>query len=341
MAARLADIALQAGVSEATVSRVLNDKPGVAPETRRTVLTALDVLGYERPGRLRSRGRLVGLVTADLTNPIFAAFVQTIETTLGRSGYACVVCSQLPGGCNEGEQIELLVNHGVSGIIFVSGQHSDASASHEYYRQLSQRRLPMSLINGSNDGIVAASVRCDDEAAAILAVDHLLALGHRRVGLAVGPERYTPTQGKIAGYREAIQRASLNPTTAEFIECAHFTVEGGQLATLRLLDRGCTAVVCGSDLMALGAIRAIRARGLRVPADVCVIGFDDSPLLAFTDPPLTTVWQPVRAMAEAAVRALIDAMQGQSASRTEYVFRPELVVRESTTGLRPRTYSVG
>jgi Periplasmic binding protein-like domain len=114
------------------------------------------------------------------------------------------------------------------------------------------------------------------------------------------------------------------------ISLSLFGVEGGAAAAGRLLDRGVTGIVCGSDLMALGAIREARSRGLRVPADVSIVGYDDSPLVAFTDPPLTTVRQPVSAMAVAGVRALIDEINGHPAPHSEYVFSPELVVRGST-----------
>jgi LacI family repressor for deo operon, udp, cdd, tsx, nupC, and nupG len=113
-----------------------------------------------------------------------------------------------------------------------------------------------------------------------------------------------------------------------------FGVEGGAAAAGRLLDRGVTGFVCGSDLMALGAIREARSRGLDVPADVSVVGYDDSPLIAFTHPPLTTVRQPVAAMAVAAVRALVDEINGHPAPHSEYVFSPELVVRGSTAALK-------
>jgi alanine racemase len=116
----------------------------------------------------------------------------------------------------------------------------------------------------------------------------------------------------------------------EMVELSLFGVEGGFAAAGRLLDRGVTGIVCGSDLMALGAVRAARFRGLSVPGDVSIIGYDDSPLIAFTDPPLTTLRQPVREMSVAAVRALVDEINGHAAPRSEYVFRPELVVRAST-----------
>jgi alanine racemase len=333
MRARLSDIAQQAEVSEATVSRVLNDRPGVSTETRQAVLTALDVLGYERPARLRKRSAgLVGLVVPELDNPIFPMFAQIIESALAQQGYTPVLCTQTPGGVTEDEYVEMLLDRQVSGIVFVSGLHADTSADHDRYRKLIARPLPIVLVNGYVPGIEAPFVSCDDRAAGELAVSHLVALGHRRIGLISGPDRFIPVQRKVAGYRAAmrdlvgVDDAELD----ELISLSLFGVEGGHAAAARLLDRGATGIVCGSDLMALGAIRAARQRGLSVPGQVSVVGYDDSPLIAFTDPPLTTVRQPVRAMAVAAVRALVDEIRGHASPNSEYVFRPELVVRTST-----------
>jgi LacI family transcriptional regulator, repressor for deo operon, udp, cdd, tsx, nupC, and nupG len=333
---RLSDIAHQAGVSEATVSRVLNDKPGVASDTRDAVLTALDVLGYERPARLRRRSAgLIGLVVPELVNPIFPAFAQVIDTALASNGYTPVLCTQTPGGIHEEDFVSMLCEHGVSGIIFISGEHADTLADHSSYQALVERRLPIVLVNGYAKDIDAPYISTDDAAAAELAVQHLRALGHRRVGLAVGPERFVPAVRKIAGFRRAMRDLASAEELDSWVEQSIFSVEGGQAAALRLVERGCTAIVCGSDLMALGAIRGVRSLGLEVPDDVSVVGYDDSAFVAFTDPPLTTVHQSVQAMAEAAVRALIDEINGQPAPRTEYVFRPELVVRGSTTRVRP------
>ncbi|MEO3743916.1 LacI family DNA-binding transcriptional regulator [Plantactinospora sp. B5E13] len=333
MRARLADIAAQAEVSEATVSRVLNDRPGVAPETRQSVLTALDVLGYERPARLRKRSAgLVGLVVPELENPIFPAFAQVIESGLAQAGYTSVLCTQTPGGVTEDEYVEMLLDRQVSGIVFVSGLHADTSADHARYRTLIARPLPVVLVNGYVPNIPAPFVSCDDREAGELAVAHLVALGHRRIGLITGPARYVPVQRKVAGYKAAMKRllGLADEELDELAELSLFGVEGGEVAAARLLDRGVTGLVCGSDLMALGAIRAARQRGLSVPADLSVVGYDDSPLMAFTDPPLTTMRQPVTAMAVAAVRALVDEINGHAAPHSEYTFRPELVVRGST-----------
>ncbi len=330
-APRLADIAEQARVSEATVSRVLNGKAGVAAATRHKVLAALDVLGYERPVRLRRKSNgLVGLLIPELTNPIFPAFAQVIEQALAGHGYTPVLCTQTPGGATEDELVEQLEERGVTGIVFLSGLHADASADPARYLRLAARGVPFVLINGYNEHVSAPFVSPDDRAAAGMAVRHLAELGHERIGLAIGPTRYVPSRRKEEGFRAALAALGFADDCEQVIQRTLFTVEGGHAAGGALLDRGCTGIVCGSDPMALGVIRAARERGLRVPEDVSVVGFDDSPLIPFTDPPLTTVRQPVRAMATAAVGALLEAVGGNPVERTEFVFQPELVVRGST-----------
>ncbi|MFG3472206.1 LacI family DNA-binding transcriptional regulator [Streptomyces sp. NPDC047982] len=335
-APRLSDIAGRAAVSEATVSRVLNGKPGVADATRRRVLAALDVLGYEHPVRPRRRSAgLIGLVTPELTNPIFPAFAQSVEQVLAGHGYTPVLCTQMPGGATEDELVEQLVERGVDGIVFLSGLHADLSADPARYAALVERGVPFVLINGYNERISAPFVSSDDVAAVRMAVGHLADLGHRRIGLAIGPQRYVPARRKREGFVEAaVDLLGLDRAEAELLVCTTlFSVEGGQVAAGALLDRGCTGIVCGSDLMALGVVRAARDRGLHVPRDVSAVGFDDSQLIAFTDPPLTTVRQPVHAMAGAAVSALLEEIGGSPVQRTEYVFQPDLVVRGSTAAV--------
>ncbi|WP_250444220.1 LacI family DNA-binding transcriptional regulator [Actinotalea sp. C106] len=327
---RLKDLAEQAGVSTATVSRVLNGKAGVATQTRTAVLAALDVLGYDRPEKLRTRSEgLVGLIVPELDNPVFPALAQAVESTLSERGYTPLLCTQSPGGTTEDEYVEMLIEHGVDGIVFVSGRHADTAASHERYHRLHSRGLPIVLVNGFAEGVDAPSVSTDDAVAVDLAVRHLSSLGHTSIGLAIGPDRYIPARRKLGAFTAALER--LGQTDApDHVVTTLFTVEGGQAAGGELIDSGHTAIVCGSDLMALGAIRAARSRGLRVPEDLSVVGFDDSPLIAFTDPPLTTVRQPVAPMGRAAVSALVSEINGAKVPRTELLFHPELIVRGST-----------
>lgn len=329
--ARLADIARHAEVSEATVSRVLNGKPGVADATRQAVLISLDVLGYDRPSRLqRKSAGLVGLIIPELLNPIFPAFAQIIETSLARSGYTPVLCTQTPGGVHEDEYVQMLLDRGVSGIIYISGLHADTAQSPRRYVTQRERGLPVVFVNGFCEGVDAPFLSTDDSSAVTVSVAHLVTMGHRRIGLAIGPERFVPVRRKVAGFREALRTMLDIEDPDEFIEHSFFSVEGGAAAADALIARGVTAVVAGSDLMALGAIRAARSAGLRVPEDLSVIGYDDSLLVAFTDPPLTTVRQSVQTMSEAAVQALLAEIAGTPGPHTEYLFEPELVVRGST-----------
>jgi LacI family transcriptional regulator, repressor for deo operon, udp, cdd, tsx, nupC, and nupG len=326
------DIAARAGVSEATVSRVLNEKP-VSQTTRDKVLVAIDVLGYERPPRLRRKTTgLVGLVVPELTNPVFPLFAQHIETALATHGYTPVLCTQTPGGLHEDEYVQMLLEHGTSGIIFVSGIHAIAEADTERYDRLIAGGTPIVLVNGHQATVNAPSLSYDDKTAVQLGMAHLRQLGHSRIGLAVGPARYTPAIRRIAAFQEA---AELDARLSGVIEHTQYTVEGGAAAAHALLDEGVTGILCGSDVMAMGAIRAARSRGLRIPDDVSVIGSDDGMLAQFSDPPLTTIRQDVVAMSAAAVRALLEEIDGTPSPRREHLFAPELIVRGSTAP--PRT----
>lgn len=330
MQTRLADIAQQAQVSTATVSRVLNGRPGVSGGTRQAVLAALDVLGYERPASLTTKSvGLVGLVVPELTNPVFPAFVDAIEQCLTEERFTPVLCTQSPGGTSEDRYVEVLLEHAVNGIVFVSGLHADKQANLGRYQRLRNSGVPIVLVNGYNEEIDAPFVSTDDAAAIDASVDHLVALGHRRIGLAIGPDRFVPTRRKVAAFAAALVRHGLDDGEVH-VSSSLYTAEGGQAAATDLLDSQHTAIICGSDLMAFGAVRAARSNGLRVPEDVSVVGYDDSLLVAFADPPLTTVRQPVDAICRAAVDALLAEMRGEKPSRVEQLFAPELVVRGST-----------
>lgn len=330
--ARISKIARRAGVSEATVSRVLNNKPNVAAATRQAVLDSADVLGMEAARSTLRSGRLIGLIIPELSNPIFPALAQVIEQALSGRGYTPVLCTQTAGGSTEDGLVEMLVGQGVAGIVFVSGLHANADADTGRYEKLAERRIPFILINGFNEKISAPFISPDDRAAMRMAVQHLVQLGHERIGLAVGQQRFVPVKRKVEGFIAALQQllGRSAEESQKFIHHTLFTVEGGHAAGDVLLERGCTAIVCGSDMMALGAVRAVRERGLHVPEHVSVVGFDGSPLMAFTEPKLTTIRQPVEAMAAAAVDTLLEELKEGSALRGELLFHPELVVRGST-----------
>ncbi|WP_328726350.1 LacI family DNA-binding transcriptional regulator [Streptomyces sp. NBC_00259] len=330
MTRRLAQVANKVGVSEATVSRVLNGKPGVSDATRQAVLTALDVLGYERPTQLRGeRARLVGLVLPELQNPIFPAFAEVIGGALAQQGLTPVLCTQTKGGVSEEDYVDLLLQQQVSGVVFAGGLFAQADAPHDHYRRLADRKIPVVLVNASIDNLHFPCIACDDAVAVEQAWRHLSSLGHERIGLVLGPPDHMPSRRKRAA-AQAAARAAGRELPEEFLECSMFSLEGGQAAATRLIDRGVTGIICASDPLALGAVRATRRRGLTVPGDVSVVGYDDSAFMSCTEPPLTTVRQPIEAMGRAAVELLCAQIQGGVVPPDELLFEPELVVRGST-----------
>ncbi|MEV6317700.1 LacI family DNA-binding transcriptional regulator [Streptomyces sp. NPDC051776] len=330
MTRRLAEVAQKVGVSEATVSRVLNGKPGVSEGTRQAVLSALDVLGYERPTQLRGeRARLVGLVLPELQNPIFPAFAEVVGGALGRLGLTPVLCTQTKGGVSEADYVDLLLQQHVSGVVFAGGHYALADGPHEHYRHLADRRIPVVLINGTVGGLGFPGVSCDDAVAVEQAWRHLTSLGHERIGLVLGSSGHVPSERKLAAAR-SLAACHAGGLPDDRVARTMFSLEGGQAAAGRLLDAGVTGFVCASDPMALGVVRAVRRRGLSVPGDVSVVGYDDSAFMNCTEPPLTTVRQPIDAMGRAAVELLSAQIGGHFVTRDELLFEPELVVRGST-----------
>ena len=304
---RLADVAKKVGVSEATVSRVLNGKAGVSASTREAVLTALDVLGYERPTQLRGeRARLIGLVLPELQNPIFPALAEVVGGALAQRGFTPVLCTRTAGGLSEADYVAMLLDQHVSGVVFAGGHFAEQAAPHDHYRLLRSRGIPVVLFNAAIDNLDFPCVATDDVTAAGQAFTHLASLGHQRIGLVVGPQDHMPSRRKLAAFTELAARACGAAPSGEAarapVEHALFSLEGGQAATTRLLRHGITGVICGSDVLALGAVRAVRRAGLSVPGDVSVVGYDDSAFMNCTDPPLTTVRQPIESMGKAARR---------------------------------------
>jgi DNA-binding LacI/PurR family transcriptional regulator len=327
-ARRLAEVAKKVGVSEATVSRVLNGKAGVSDSTRETVLTALDVLGYERPSKLRGqRARLIGLVVPEVQNPIFPALAEVIGANLAQRGFTPVLCTRAAGGMSEANYVDMLLEQHASGVVFAGGNYHEAAAPHEHYRLLRARGVPVVLINAAVENLGFPCVATDDASAAVQAFTHLSALGHDRIGLVLGPEDHMPSRRKLAAFTEVADRAGIAATP---VEHALYSLESGQAATARMLRQGVTGLICASDVLALGAIRAVRRAGLSVPGDVSVVGYDDSAWLNCTDPPLTTVRQPIESMGKSAVALLVNQMETVIAHPEELLFEPELVVRGST-----------
>ncbi len=319
----ITEVAARAQVSEATVSRVVNRRPGVAGRTRDAVEQAMTELGYEPA----NRGQIVAMITPWLSNPFFAEVAELTEAALAPHGLRGVVCPALPGGVQEREFVTALADHGIAAVVFLSASNTVDNADPETYQVLASRRIPFVGVNGGFDGHEAPVFSSDDALAAEIAVDHLYGLGHRRIGMAAGPRGNRPAERRVRGFLAALDRRGLPdaPVVRQV-----YTVEGGQSAAAVLLDQGVTAIVAASDYMALGAIRGARRAGRSVPGDVSVVGYDGTMITEFVDPPLTTVRQPTDRLAKEVARAVVALVTNREVPSGELLFSPELVVRSST-----------
>lgn len=327
----MADIAVHAGVSTATVSRVFNGVGQVSDETRRKVLTAIDELGYDRPTPERTPDTpTIGVIVPELTNPIFAAFAHHLQEEVARAGGIAMIRSQTPGATSEFDHLSSLLEHRASGLIFVSGRHADLLADLGPYHEVVARSIPLVTINGTRAEIPAPDFSTDDTLGIRAAITHLHELGHSRIALLTGRTHIVPALRKAEAFTQVMEE--LVGDHSPIIEETFYTYEAAAAHTNGLIERGVTAIVTGSDLQALGAIRTITSLGLSVPEDISVIGFDDSFLMSHLSPGLTTVHQPVPAIVAAAVRNLFEALAtpDYTPEHADYVFSPDLVVRATT-----------
>ncbi|MFP1603178.1 LacI family DNA-binding transcriptional regulator [Microbacterium sp. 2216-1] len=322
---RLSEIAALAGVSEATVSRVLNRKYGVAQKTRDQVEAALREVGYERS----VKGEIVLILTPSLKGIIFSEMSDEIETRLSPHGLRAVVCPVYPGTIAEQDYVEMLIDKGIAGAIFLSSSNTLRTSDPVAHQLLESRGVPFLTINGPFSAVDAPAISTDDWQAAELSVAHLYELGHRRIGMMAGPAGNIPADRRVEGYLSSMDSRGL--TDAEdLVVRVHYSIDGGRSAADELLNAGATAIIASSDDMALGAYRAIRRRGLEVPGDVSVIGYNDTYMLEFTDPPLTSVRQPIETIAELCTRTLVTMVHDRPVRTEETLVEPELRVRRST-----------
>jgi len=332
MRPKLADVAQRAEVSEATVSRVLNGRPGVADGTRRRVLDVMGDLGYRDVPSLADRTEVVGIVTPELENPVFALFAQSLQSNLAIRGFLPVVCSATSETVNEQDYLDHFVASRAAGAIVVNGRYAQPEVGYDAYLDVRNSGLPLVLVNGINDASPLPAIAIDLKAATAAAVRHLVTLGHRKIGMVVGPIRYSTSLDMIEGWRGAAGRLGVSCEDSMISETV-FTFEGGQAGSAQLLEAGATGIIAANDLMAAGVIAAVRAWGGAVPDDVSVIGFDGTPPMSYTSPRLTTMRQPIDRMSAAATELLADSIGGNGVSQTQ-VFAPELVVGRSTGPVR-------
>jgi DNA-binding LacI/PurR family transcriptional regulator len=325
--ASLRDVARVAGVSLATASRVARGLDAVRPATRARVEEAMRELLYVPPGRKPATGA-IGLLVPELANPLFSALAQAIEARAIEAGLATILCNTTSVAFREADYVHMLLDRRVDGMIFVSCEMTNLGGDHQHYGRLVEEGARLVFVNGAPDGLEVPSVSIDERHAGYVATQHLISLGHRRIGFVAGPALYLPTREKAAGRAEALRDAGLSDG---LVAHGGFSFESGRRALCTLLaGNDPTAVICSSDVIAIGVVQEARAAGLRVPEDLSVVGCDGIDAAYWVDPPLTTVEQPIKAIAATAVELLQSVMAEPATFRPRVLLQPKLRVGRST-----------
>jgi LacI family transcriptional regulator len=330
------DVAEHAGVSLSTVSYVLNDTGSVAPARRNRVLDAVKVLEYSPNESARSLRRhgpsTIGMVVPDLTNTFFAMVAEGVQRAASERDVLVILVVPGTGELSEEKQVELLRSQRISGVIYLSGTGSMPASIFELARS-----GPVVLVDEQIPGMDLPAVVCDSRRGAREVAAHVLEQGHRRVAVLGGPPALWTAQQRLAGYREALAGAGLDPDSVPVYHGDYGQESGHELASAALhADPNLTALICANDLMAIGAIEYCREAGLSVPNDISVVGFDDLPFSSVLTPRLTSVRQPAREMGARAASVLFDILDETDTGQLE-LLRAAVQLRESVGAPKVRS----
>lgn len=324
------DVARLAGVSTATVSRALNGTGQIAPPTRAAIEAAVEQLGYRANTIARSlvtkSTQTIALLLPDIANPFYAALVSGIQQHALSHGYTMLLCTTEGEAEREEQYLSLLRAQQVDGAL-VDGLRLPPDRIARFVKD----GFPIVCLDRDVDSDSIPLVQVDNRLGGRLATEHLIGLGHSRIGHVTGAQDLGISEERLAGYNEALAAAGIQADPRLVAE-GRFTEESGYEGARALLEASpdVTAVFAANDLSALGVLNALAESGRRVPGDVSVVGFDDLRLSAFTTPSLTTIKQPAAEIAQLATELLIGLTRGEPAGKVRHVLEPTLVVRGST-----------
>lgn len=338
MAVTIKDVAREAGVSVGTASQALRDSPAVRETTRRRVLAVSKRLRYQPSalarGLVTRRTHTVGLLISDISNPFFIRAVRAVEDAAQKNGYNVILCNTDEDPSKETQYLRVLVEKRVDGIILAT-----TAGSLQAVRDVRWRRIPLVLFDRELPNVSIDTVKVDSVLGGRLATEHLLGLGHRRIAIIHGPVVRSTGAERLRGYLLALRAAGLRPEPA-LIREGNFKQDSGRELTRTLLEMSPrpTALFCTNNLMTVGAMQTLQERGVRIPTDLSLVGYDDMEWWMLTRPPLTTVGQPVYDLGREAMRLLLAQIEANSRRRPQRVIlKPELLPRESCGPPAPMT----
>ena len=328
--ANIYDVAKKAGVSVATVSRVINNEKYVAPKTRERVLKALNETGFipnaNASSLTKKRTNILAVVIPDLTNPFFTEIIRGIEDQTAQRKMAVIVANTDENPTKERRVIRFLMEKRVDALVIASAARTTTEISPLLYRG----GVPLVLLDRQLKGLQADLVRSDDKGGAKILVNYLAGLGHRRIGFITGKKGISTTKSRLDGYLDAMKAHGLIPEPELIVE-GDFQQKGGREAIFKLLElpEPPTAVIASNNLEAIGVLGALREKGMDVPRDLSLVCFDDIELASQVYPFLTVVAQPVRTMGTVAAQLALERLEGEAGKEREVVMQMTLLERKS------------
>jgi len=325
----ISDVAKVAGVSKQTVSRVINDRPDVADETRRYIKDVILKLGYQPDPIAQSMKGItqtLGCITPNLSDFSFSSIIQAAQAEALKKGFF-ILTGSAQSEFDVPPLLKQILNRRVDGLLVINPRDDGRN---RHFLSLAEQNFPMVYLKNSPMGDPVSAVYLDDKLGGYLATKHLIELGHSEIVIIQGNRNEECTNERFAGYLDAFAEAG-RATNPSLITQGDWSAVSGKLAVQNLLERkiNFSAVFAQNDLMAVGAISALREADLHVPQDISVVGFDDIPLSSFFAPPLTTIRQPMSKFGQIGAQLLIDAIRKPDSSRQTIVLKPELIIRNS------------
>lgn len=327
---KMRDVAEHAGVSVSTVSHVINETRHVSTDTRQRVLGAMNTLNYQ-PNRLARSLRVkktqtIGMIVPDSSNPFFSEIARHIEDYCFEQGYSVILCNSDGDLDKELFYANVLVEKQVDGILFVA-----VGLSEDNILKLNSQSIPIMLVDRHIPNLALDSVLADNRRGGWLATQHLIERGHTRIGCITGFSELTPSSERVIGYHEALEEHGISIDESLILQ-GDFHFKSGYDRTQEMLNmkRAPTAIFCCNDLMAIGAMRAAVERGLSIPTDLAVVGFDDIPIAQFVNPPLTSVKQPLKKLGRLSSQLLIERIQQKDVNVAQHMLEVDLAVRQSS-----------
>jgi len=330
--ATIVDIARKLGVAPSTVSRALSDEPGVRKATKEKIKKLAKELRYSPNPIARSlrssRTTTIGVIVPEIKHDFFASAISGIEEVAYHSGYTIIVCQSNESYEREVVNTNAMMHHRVAGVIVSVSQDTKSG---EHFKSLLNQKVPLVFFDRACDDVDASKVVIDDCKSAYAAVMHLIQRGYRRIAHFAGPRELGICIRRRSGYLKALQESGIT-LPENFVKYGGLHEEDGYRSMESMLREGVRpdAIFAVNDPVAIGAFQKIKEAGLRIPADVAIVGFSNNKITALVDPPLTTVNQPSFEMGKRAAQILVDTIKGGVAEPRTIVLETDLIVRGST-----------